>query len=414
MDDRLLKRLAEEHGTPLYVYDERRIRSNLRRYVRAFRSRYPKVRIFYAYKANTSLAVCRIMKSEGAGADVVSAGELRTALKVGLRPEQILYTSNSKTPADLEEAVRAGVMINVDSVDEIEILGRIARRLRKDTRISFRINPSVNPRTHPKIATGLRNSKFGLHVEKNIAYDAYIKASRMENILVAGLQTHIGSQILETRGFEDATRKVMEFAGKLAEAGISLEFIDLGGGLGIPYQGKAALTPEKLASRIVPIFREGVRALGYTPELWLEPGRYIVGDAGILLTRVNSVKRTPYKNFVNVDCGFNTLMRPAMYGSYHRVSVLGRSGSRSKYDVAGNVCESGDILARDRSLPRVRAGDLIAVYDAGAYGFSMASEYNSQPLTAEVLVSGGRSHLIRERGRQDDLYRRQKIPAHLR
>lgn len=414
MEKKTLVRLARKHGTPLYVYDEQRIRENLRRYSSAFTKRYSNSKIFYAYKANTNLAVCNILRQEGAGADTVSVGELKTALKVGLKPSQIIYTSNSKSASDLDAAVKSNVIINVGSQSELKVLEGVSAKLRKTAKISFRINPSVNPKTNPKIVTGLKNTKFGLHVEKGMALQAYLAAKRMKNVRVVGVQTHIGSQILQTEAFEDATDRLMQFSKKLADNNILLDFIDLGGGLGIPYEGGKGMTPDRLAAKIIPRFKKGVKNLGYAPELWLEPGRYIVGDAGVLLTSVNSVKKTPYKRFVNVDCGFNTLMRPAMYGSYHRVEKITGKGVKVSYDIAGNVCESGDMLATNRQLPKVAEGDILIIYDAGAYGFSMASEYNSQPLPAEILVSGKRHEVIRERGRIEDLYRRQKIPKHLK
>ncbi|MFH1125757.1 MAG: diaminopimelate decarboxylase, partial [Candidatus Altiarchaeota archaeon] len=242
----------------------------------------------------------------------------------------------------------------------------------------------------------------------------YRKAKKMKNIKIAGIQMHIGSQIQNPGDFTEAAEKLIAFTVELKEKlGIVLDFIDFGGGLGISYQGEKTLQPEELAKALEPVVKNGLKKLGYQPMLFFEPGRYLVAEAGILLTRVNSVKKTPYKNFVNVDCGFNTLARPAMYDAYHRVSVVGKKGSQETYDIAGNVCESGDILARERRLPKVKKGDLIAILDAGAYGMSMASTYNSQPLPAEVLVRGRKTGLIRERWEQDDLYWKQKIPEDL-
>jgi len=414
MDDKLLARLAKEYGTPLYVYDGDLIAERYQRFQRAFSKKFKNVKICYAYKANTSLAVCRILRELGAGADVVSAGELKTALKVGVSPQDIIYTSNSKSDTDLANAVDAGVVINVDSLDELEGLGGVAASLKKTARISFRINPSINPKTHPKIATGLRDSKFGLHIERGIAFNAYRKAKAMRNITIAGVQTHVGSQIEDAGSFVEAAQRIFDFAVLLKEKlDITLEFIDLGGGLGISYQGGKTMQPEELAKALEQVIKKGFKKLGYELALMFEPGRYLVAESGVLLTRVNSVKKTPYKNFVNVDSGFNTFMRPAMYEAYHRARVVGKTGLQETYDIAGNVCESGDILARDRKLPKVVKGDLIAFLDAGAYGMSMASTYNSQILPAEVLVRGKKVDVIRERWEQDDLYWKQKIPEDL-
>lgn len=406
MDDALLKELAKEYGTPLYVYDESLIRKNYRTYSKAFSDEYRKSKVLYACKANTNLVIMSILNAEGAGVDVVSGGELHAALKVGFKADDILYTNNSKTVAELKMALDAGVTINVDSVDELSTIGELAKG--KKARISFRINPVVNPRTHPKIATGLKGTKFGIHIEHDLALKAYKKAKSMDNVEIVGVHAHIGSQITETSAFVESVQKIADFVLELDKIGIAIKFVDIGGGLGIAYKTGKVATPEDLAAVVCPVINDIGTNLEYEPELWLEPGRYIVGNSGILLTRVNSIKKTPYKNFINVDCGFNTLARPVMYDSYHRIGVVGRVGGEEVYDLAGNVCESGDILARDRKLPRVVKGDLIKIYDVGAYGFSMASTYNSQPLPSEVLVGAARIELIRERGTYGDIYKKQK------
>jgi diaminopimelate decarboxylase len=307
--------------------------------------------------------------------------------------------------------------VNVDSVPELLIVEEIASEKRKKVRISFRINPNVDPRTHPKIATGLKGSKFGLHIEDGIAFEAYRKAKDMEHLDIVGLHTHIGSQIKESLPFVDPAEKVMEFAHTLKEKlGIRLEFIDLGGGLGIPYQGEKTITPEDLAAAVVPIIGKWNKKLGYEPRLWLEPGRYIVADAGILLARVQTIKVTPYRKFINLDAGFNTLIRPAMYDAYHRITVVGKETAKAteKYDVAGSVCESGDLFAKERELPKAEAGDLMAIHDAGAYGYAMASRYNSRPMPPEVLIRrDGSYEIVRERESIEDLFRGQKIPKDL-
>ncbi len=397
--------LAKRFGTPLYVYSESRIRENFRE----FKAAFPNAKVCYAYKANTSLAICNILRQEGASADVVSTGELRTALKAGVKPEDIIFTNNAKTREELEFAIDYGAIIDVDSLDELNSIAEIG----KPAKISFRVNPAVDPKTHPKIATGMKGSKFGLHLEKDIALEACKKASQLDNITIVGVQMHIGSQITDMTAFEDATKKLMDFVLQLKELDITLKFIDIGGGLGISYKGEETPKPKDLADKVLHIIKEYNNKLGYEPELWLEPGRYLVANAGVLLCQVQSVKKTPYRNFVNVDCGFNTLARPAMYDSFHRIKALGKTGAEETYDIAGNICESGDILGKDRQLPALEHGDILAVLDAGAYGFSMASRYNARPRPAEILVRENSTEIIRERETWDDLWRGEKVPDDL-
>ena len=417
MDPSVLKRVVRDVGTPVYIYDEGLLRRNLQIFSSAFASNYPKTKVLYAYKANSSLAILSIFCKGGAGADVVSAGELETAAKIGLSGGDMMFSSNAKTAAEISLAIELGAVINVDSAGELSVVQKAAKALKRRARISFRINPGVDPRTHAKIATGLKDSKFGLHIEGGNAFSAYRTASGMKEVEIVGVHTHIGSQIKETGPFVDAAEKIMEFVSRLKnELSIELRFVDLGGGLGVPYQEEKFATPEELAGAIIPVVRKWNEKIGYEPELWLEPGRYLVADAGVLACSVQSVKQTPYHTFVNVDAGFNTLIRPAMYGAYHRITVLGPGNARpmKKYDVAGNVCESGDIFARDLELPEVTAGDVLLIHDAGAYGFAMASRYNSRPLPAEVLVRrDGSFDIIRQRETAEDLYRGQKVPKDL-
>ena len=417
MDSSILERIVKDVGTPVYVYDESRLRRNFQVFYSAFRERYPKTKVLYAYKANTSLAVCSIFRKEGAGADVVSGGELEIAGKIGLSGDDIMFTSNAKTREELSLALDRGVVINVDSLSELSLLQKTAAETGKKARISFRINPGIDPRTHPKIATGLAVSKFGLHMEEGIAFGAYRAAKGMKEIEIVGIHTHIGSQIKEVSPYVDAAEKMMEFSYRLKkELSIQLRFVDLGGGLGVPYHEEQTAKPGDLAEAVVPVIKKWNQKLCYEPELWLEPGRYLVADAGILAATVQSMKQTPCRRFVNLDAGFNTLVRPAMYDAYHRIVVLGREEDAlaERYDVAGNVCESGDIFARDRALPTVREGDVLLILDAGAYGYSMASRYNSRMLPPEVLVRcDGSYETIREKESMEDLYRHQRIPKDL-
>ena len=407
------RRLAERHGTPLYIYDQAHILGQVEALRAAFAPRFPKLRVLYALKANTNPAVIGLLRSRGLGAEVVSRGEIETALRVGYTGPDIMFTSSSKGPAELRRAIELGAVLNVDSLDELGQVQAEARRQNKQARISFRVNPGVDPHTIHQINTGIAESKFGLHLQDGIAFKAYEKAKGMAEIRIEGAHCHIGSQITEAEGYVLTARRMLGLVKELKQRlGIELGFLDLGGGLGIPYEdGQKVMSPEDLAKALEPVWKEGVAGAGYAPALWLEPGRFFVGGSGYLLVRVNTVKATPLNTFVNVDAGFNTLMRPAMYKAYHRVRVVGRTENPGKVDIAGDVCETGDILAEGRVLPRAQAGDLVVILDAGAYGFSMSSEYNARPLPAEVLVDGDAARVIRRRGTWPDLFRNEEGAA---
>ena len=406
-------RLAAEFGTPLYVYDRGAVEAQFDALQRAFTTRFSKLRIFYAVKANTNVALIRLLHGRGAGAEVVSLGEILMSRTAGVPPEEILFTSSSKGPDEIAYAVVNGILLNVDSVDELLQISAAAVAAGKTASLSFRVNPGVDPDTLHKINTGISESKFGVHLEAGMALEAYRRALSLPNVRVVGLHAHVGSQIVDPAGHVETARRLLAFARELKETlGLVLSFIDVGGGLGIPYEdGQVVMSADDLASALAPVWAEGVRALGYEPELRVEPGRWFVGPSGYLLARVNSVKRSPVKTFLNVDAGFNTLMRPSMYGAFHRIRVVGRSGDAETVDVAGDVCETGDLLAESRELPRAAAGDLVVFLDVGAYGFAMTSEYNARPLPAEVLVDGRGALLIRRRGTFDDLLRSQIIPG---
>ncbi len=401
-------RLADEFGTPLYVTSEDRLRDNYRRFAEAFKGSH----IFFAAKSNNSVVVQRILAQEGAGADAFSGGEIYLARLAGIPPQKILFTGNSKTDEELEYAIGTGVMISIDSHDELVALSRLAEGMGKEVKVAFRVNPDISANAHPKLATGLKESKFGIPRQEIV--DTYREAKGLPYISPVGIHCHIGSQILEVEPYVEAVNKMMDIVGQICDF-IDLEFVDIGGGFGIPYQkGIKVPTPKDWAEAIMPTFRDRCSQLGIAPELHLEPGRYIVADTTVLLTRVNTVKKA-YANFIGVDAGFNTLIRPAMYDAYHEVVVANRAGegAASKYTVAGPVCESGDILARDRMLPAVRKGDVIALLDAGAYGYCMSSQYVGRPRCAEVLVHDGRAELIRKRESYDDLLHNQLIPGRL-
>ncbi len=403
-----VSRLASEFGTPLYVYDRATIVSQFRSLHAAFASRFPKLRVHYALKANGNGALLRVLRGEGAAPEVVSLGEIETALRAGWRGDEVLFTSSSKGPDEIAKAVEIDAVLNVDSRDELEQAAASAAAAGKRARISFRINPGVDPHTLHHINTGIPEAKFGLHLDGGLARAAYDRAKELPSVAITGIHCHIGSQIMETDGYVATARKMLGFVVELKrDLGLSLEFVDLGGGLAVPYHdGEEGLAPAVLAAALAPVWNEAMSALGGdTPALWLEPGRFFVAPSGFLVTRVNSVKTTTVKTFVNVNAGSNTLLRPAMYAAHHRARVVGASGTPEILDVAGDVCETGDILAAERHLPRPQPGNFVVFLDAGAYGFAMASTYNARPLPAEVLVDGDTATLIRRRGTFEDLFR---------
>ncbi|MBN2734924.1 MAG: diaminopimelate decarboxylase [Methanomicrobiaceae archaeon] len=406
--------LAEEYGTPLFVTDEERLRSNFTRYDEALKKHYSDVQMLYAAKANGNLTIMKIFAQLGAGADVFSSGELHMALLAGMLPEKLLFNGSSKTKDDLKLAVEKDVKVSLDSFDELRQLNEIAGEAGKIAEVSFRINPAIDVPTHPKIATGLATSKFGIKADQIV--DAYRAAMECENILPVGMHCHIGSQILAVEPFAKAAEIMVKVAGEITDLGVRLTFIDIGGGLGIPYNHttETAPTPEEYADAVMPVFLNGIRKLGIKPQLWVEPGRNLVGDTTVILTKVNSVK-TAHKKFVNVDAGFNLLLRPAMYDAYHEVIVANKADHdyETEYTVTGPICETGDIIANDRMLPHVEDGDIIAILDAGAYGYSMASQYNCRPRCPEVMVFGDRSGIMR-RGESviDILNTMKKLPWH--
>jgi diaminopimelate decarboxylase len=404
--------LARTYGTPVYVTDEDRITWNYEQYAKALTALYPRTRILYAAKANGNLAVLRLLSRLGAGADVFSSGELHLALAAGMAKEGLLFNGSSKSRADLSLAVDTGVTVSVDSLDELRQLDHVAGALGKTARIAFRVNPALEVPTHPKIATGLATSKFG--ISHTLIPAAYREALSCRNIDPVGIHCHIGSQILSVEPFIRACEVMVQIAAAVTDIGVRLEFIDLGGGLGIPYhrgEGETGPTPADYAQAVVPVFREGIAAAGISAELWVEPGRSLVADSTILLSGVNSVKPA-HRNFVNVDAGFNLLIRPAMYDAWHEIIAANKAGSPATvlYTIAGPICETGDILARDRMLPELTAGDIIAVLDTGAYGFAMSSQYNSRPRCAEVLLSRSRAALMRRSEELKDVMATMQVP----
>ena len=401
--------LAAEQGTPLYVTSESRLRENIRRYHRAF----PDADKYFAVKANGNLTILQIAAQEGMGADIFSAGELLLVRMAGIPRDMILFNGNSKSEKDHRAALEANVRISVDSREELEHLAKTAQALDLVAEILFRVNPNVSPKTHPKIATGLRSSKFGIPAEQ--VAQTYQRAMDLEGVNPVGLHCHIGSQILDTAPFAEAAGKMMDIARAVVAKGGEIKRIDLGGGLGIQYHPDSpAPLPSELADAVLPIVQDSCQDMGIAPRLMLEPGRSIVADSTIMLTRINEVKRA-HVNFVAADAGFNVLARPMLYESYHHVLAANHAGDPDEetYTIVGPICETGDVLARDRRLPGLQRDDILAFLDVGAYGFSMASQYNGQPRPAEVLVFKDRSEVIRAKENTSALLAGQTIPSRL-
>ncbi len=404
--------LADQYKTPLYVIDEERIKYNYKRIYDAFSIQYSDFKIFYACKANTNLAVMKILKNEGSGIDAVSPGEIYTSLMIGFDPSKILYTGNNVTDEELKYAVNSGVRINLDSVSQLRKLSKIPEA--QGMEISFRVNPMVGAGHHDHCITGGPMSKFGVMEKESV--DVYNMAKDL-GFKPVGIHTHIGSGILDPEPFMLAVKTLMDIAGRVAEdADIKFDFIDFGGGIGIPYTpDESKLDIKSFAVKITDLYNDKLGEYGLgKPTMCIEPGRYLVGDASVLLTRVNTIKHS-YRTFVGVDAGFNTLLRPTMYGSYHHIVAAHKplSEPTQKIDIAGDVCESGDLFARDRPMPDLEEGDLLAILNAGAYSFSMSSHYNSRPKPAEVLISKDESNIIRERETFADLFTNQNVPVRL-
>ncbi|MEK6806291.1 MAG: diaminopimelate decarboxylase [Pseudomonadota bacterium] len=388
--------LARRYGTPLYVYS----RATLTRHYRAFDDAL-KGRdhlICYAVKANSNLAVLQVLARLGSGFDIVSGGELNRALKAGADADKVIFSGVGKSAAEIKQSLLAGIhCFNVESEAELAQLNEIAVAQKRRARIALRVNPDVDPKTHPYISTGLKQNKFGVAIAD--AESLYAAAAKMTGIEVAGIGCHIGSQLLEVSPHLDALDRLLALVDKLAANGIRLEHLDIGGGLGIRYRDETPPAPADLAAALVK--KLGDRKL----KLIQAPGRAIAGNAGILVTRVEHLKPTADKNFAVVDAAMNDLLRPALYQAWMDVVPVKRTaGKKNIYDIVGPICESGDWLARDREL-NIAAGDLLAIRAAGAYGFTMASNYNTRPRAAEVMVDGKQSHLIRARESFDDLIR---------
>lgn len=404
-EDVPVRDIVDAVGTPVYVYSLARLRDAFRAFDDAFAD--TRRLVCFSVKANSNLAVLRSFVNEGSGFDIVSGGELFRVLEAGADPGKVVFSGVGKTREEMEYALRSGVlMFNVESEQEMEVLDRVAGGMGVAAPVSFRINPDVDPKTHPYIATGMKQSKFGIGVGP--AAEAYRRAVSLPHVKVVGVDCHIGSQLTSTRPFSDAAARVRAFIDALPQGGADIRYVDLGGGLGIRYDHEEPPEPGEYARALV----DAVRGLDVT--LVLEPGRSLVGNAGVLVTRVLYLKRTEAKNFVVVDGAMNDLVRPALYGAFQSIRpVFRREAEPMTADVVGPICESGDFLARDRSIPTPAQGDLLAVMSAGAYGFTMASNYNTRPRAPEVLVDGGGFAVVRERETLESLVAGEKIPAAL-
>lgn len=402
-----IERIAKEVGTPCYVYSHATLSRHYRAFDGAFQS-VPHI-VAFAMKANSNLAILRLMAKEGSGADIVSGGELYRALKAGIPPSKIVFAGVGKSRDELRYALETDIlMFNVESSPELRALDEVAAEAGRKARVALRVNPDIDPKTHPYISTGLKKSKFGFSADRVL--DEYKLASSLPHIDVVGVHAHIGSQLTEVAPFVDALKKVLDLVETIKAHGASIRYVNIGGGLGITYSDEVPPLPQEFATALSPLIRD------LKCVLIMEPGRVIVGNAGILVTRVLYRKEGDAKRFVIVDAAMNDLIRPSLYGAYHEIKPVRElpGAGQVTVDVVGPVCESGDFLAKDRTMPEVRPGDLLAVMSAGAYGFTMASNYNSRPRVPEVLVNDGELHVVRAREQYTDLVRGESIPDFLK
>lgn len=407
-EDVPIKKIVEKVGTPLYIYSHNTLLRHFHAYREAFNG-YPHI-ICFALKANPNSSLLKILAKEGGGADVVSGGELFIAKKSGIHPQKIVYAGVGKTEEEITYALMSHIlMFNVESADELKAIDRIAGKLNVKAPIALRVNPDIEIKTHPYISTGLKKHKFGIPIDQ--ALEHYKLASSLSNIEILGIHKHIGSQITKTTPFVDALKKVLLFADTLKSSGIGIKYLDIGGGLGISYNNDAEPPPhpKELARALLPYLK------AYNFTLIIEPGRSIVGNAGILVTKVLYLKKGFDREFIIVDAGMNDLLRPSIYNAYHNIiPVVKKNRAKIFVDIVGPICESGDFLAKDRKINRPSQGELLAVMGAGAYGFSMSSNYNARTKVAEVLVRGKEFFVIRKRETYKDLVRGVKIPEFLK
>lgn len=402
VEDLPVRKIIEKWGTPCYIYSRATLERHFHVFDDAFKS-YPH-RICYAVKANSNIAILNLLARLGSGFDIVSQGELERVLAAGGRPQSIIFSGVGKLIPEIERALEVEIgCFNVESASELYRIDQIAKKLGKIAPISLRVNPDISVDTHPYIATGLKENKFG--IEFNEAGRLYQQASSLPNIKIVGIGYHIGSQLTQLQPFLDAFDRVCDMITKLHEQGINIQHLDIGGGLGVRYAQETPPSPEEYISELL----KRIRAAGLNIEIIVEPGRAIAANAGILVTKVEYLKKTPHKNFLVVDAAMNDLLRPALYSAYQEIwPVVKQSGEPTLWDVVGPVCETGDFIGKDRKLS-VHEQDLLAIRTAGAYGFTMSSNYNSRPRVAEVLVDKDEMHLIRRRENHAELYQHEKL-----
>lgn len=406
-EDIPLEQIAKEQGTPSYIYSHATFTRHFQAVDQAFAS-VPHI-IAFAMKANSNIAILRLMASLGSGADIVSGGELFRALKAGIPPNKIVFAGVGKDHNEIKYAIESGILFfNVESGAELQAINHVAGELGTQARVALRVNPNIDPQTHPYISTGMKKSKFGIGADQVLG--EFDQAAALPNIQVVGVHAHIGSQLTKVSPFVDSLTKVLGLIQTLKSKGIPIQYLNIGGGLGITYSDETPPQPQELADAITPILKET------ECEIVMEPGRVIAGNAGILLTRVIYIKDNGTKKFAIVDAAMNDLIRPSLYQAHHDILPVNQvpNAPEDVFDVVGPICESGDFLAQNRTMPVVKEGDLLAVMSAGAYAFTMASNYNSRPKVPEILVKGGESFVIRKRESYDDLIRGEHIPEFLR
>ncbi len=397
-----MRNLAEDYGTPLFIYSESAIRAQWQAFEQGFNGESHL--ICFAVKANSNLAVLALLASVGAGFDIVSVGELERVLKAGGDAGKVVFSGVGKRKSEIRRALEVGIRcFNIESEAELERVNKVAGDMGLRAPISLRVNPDVDAGTHPYISTGLRSNKFGVTIDR--ARDVYRHAATMANLEIIGVDCHIGSQLTELSPFEDALDRVLLLVDQLGEDGINLHHIDVGGGLGIDYNNDNPPSPESYVKAVT------TKLDGRGLEIIMEPGRAMVGNGGVMLTRVEFIKEGEEKNFCIVDGAMNDLIRPALYSAWQNIVPVEErtSGDKSNYDVVGPICETGDFLGKDREL-NVESGDLLAVMSSGAYGFVMSSTYNSRPRAAEIMVSGGKATVVRDRETIASLYAGEHIP----
>jgi diaminopimelate decarboxylase len=398
-----IRQIAEQVGTPCYIYSHKTLIRHFHAFDQAFQA-IPHI-VAFAVKSNSNLAVLRLLANEGSGADIVSGGELFRALKSGMPPNKIVFAGVGKSKEEIRYALESDIlMFNVESPGELQQINEVAGTMGLHARVALRINPDIDPQTHPYISTGLKKSKFGIGAER--ALEEFDAAGKLPHIDVVGVHSHIGSQLTQVTPFVDALKKAIGLIQTLQAKGFNIQYLNIGGGLGITYSDETPPHPKELAAAISPLLQT------VSCQIIMEPGRSIVGNAGILVTKVLYNKDGANKLFVIVDAAMNDLLRPSLYEAHHDIQPVMKNESSvvNTVDVVGPICESGDFLAKDRKMPQTRPGDLLAVMSAGAYGFTMSSNYNSRPRVPEVLVKGKDIIVIRKRESYEDLIRGESIP----